>query len=80
MTNYANVRSIQVTFDQQGNNRELNSEKKNWRRIEFGKVVQKKGLKIPKGWSEATNRKTDNTMVKRQTTIYKTLHGKLKIE
>jgi len=38
-----------------------------------------------KGSSESVNRRTDNTMAKRkrtkgQTTIYKTLHKKLKIE
>jgi hypothetical protein len=43
-------------------------------------------LKIPKGYSEAINRRrTDNTMIKRkrtkgQTTIYKTLHRKLTTE
>jgi len=43
-------------------------------------------LKIPKGSSEAVNRRgTDNTMTKRkrtkgQTTIYKTLQRQLKIE
>jgi len=40
-------------------------------------------LKIPKEQSETVNQRTDNTMVKRkrtkgQTTIYKTLHRKLK--
>jgi hypothetical protein len=38
-----------------------------------------------KGWSESVNRKTDNKLTKRkgikkQTTIYKILHRKLKIE
>jgi hypothetical protein len=36
---------------------------------------RKKGLKIPKGWSESVNRRrTDNTMAKGkvQTTMYKT--------
>ena len=42
-------------------------------------------MKIPKGYSDAVNRMTDNTMVKRkrtkgQTMIYKTLHRKLTIE
>jgi hypothetical protein len=42
-------------------------------------------LKIPKGQSEAVNRRTDNTMTKRkrrkgQTMIFKTLHRNLKIE
>jgi hypothetical protein len=43
-------------------------------------------LKIPKGYSEAMNRRrTDNTMIKRkrtkgQTTFYKTLHRKLTTE
>ena len=47
---------------------------------------KKKNLKISKGQSESVNRKsTDNTMAKRkstkgQTTIYKTLRRKLKIE
>ena len=45
----------------------------------------KKSLKISKGQSESVDRRTDNTMVKRtrtkgQTTIYKILHRKLKIE
>jgi len=46
----------------------------------------KKRLKIPKGYSESINRRsTGNTMTKRkrtkgQTTTYKTLHIKLKIE
>jgi hypothetical protein len=45
----------------------------------------KKSLKIPMGLSEAVNRRTDNTMDKRkrtkgQTTIFRTLHRKLKIE
>ena len=46
----------------------------------------KKSLKIPKEYSESINRKmTDNTMANRkttkgQTTLYKTLHIKLKIE
>jgi len=46
----------------------------------------KKSLKIPKGKSEGVNpNETDNTMAKTkrtkgQTTIYKTLHRKLKIE
>jgi hypothetical protein len=49
------------------------------------KLICKKSLKIPKGLSESVNRRRiDNTMVKRkrikgQTTIYKTLHIKLKI-
>ena len=38
-------------------------------------------LKIPKGYSEAINRRrTDNTMIKRKRTIYKTLHRKLTTE
>jgi hypothetical protein len=42
-------------------------------------------LKIAKGYSEAVNRRTDNTVVKRKrrkgkTTIYKTSQRKLKIE
>ena len=47
--------------------------------------IHKKSLKIPKGYSEAVNRRrTDNTMTNRkrtkgQTTIYKTQHRKLKI-
>jgi hypothetical protein len=47
---------------------------------------QHNGQKIPKGLSEAvTQRRTDNTMVKRkkkkrQTKIYKTINRKLKIE
>jgi hypothetical protein len=50
------------------------------------RLLQEKGLKIPNGYSESVNRRrTDNTMDKRkrtegQTTIYKTLHIKLKIE
>jgi hypothetical protein len=46
----------------------------------------KKSLTIPKGLSESVNRRrTDNAMAKRkrtkgQTTIYKRLHRKLKIE
>jgi hypothetical protein len=45
----------------------------------------KKRLKIQKGYPEAVTRRTDNTMVTRkwtkgQTTIYETLHRKLKIE
>ena len=44
----------------------------------------KKSLKIPKGQSEAVNKRTDNTMTKKKkdkktNKIYKTLHGKLKI-
>ena len=35
---------------------------------------------MPKGLSEALNRRTDNTKAKGQTTIYKTLHRKQKIE
>ena len=37
------------------------------------------GLKIPKGYLEAVNQRTKNTMSKRngQTMIYKTLHRKL---
>jgi hypothetical protein len=42
-------------------------------------------FRIPNGQSEAVNRRTDNTVVKRKrseghTTICKTLHRKLKIE
>jgi hypothetical protein len=45
----------------------------------------KKSLKIPKGQSESVYGRTDNTMAKRkrakaQTTIYKNIHVKLKIE
>jgi len=47
-------------------------------------MILQRILKIPKGRSESVNqRRTDNTMIKRkrgQTTIYKTLHRKLKIE
>ena len=48
-------------------------------------IVLSTTFKIPKGLSESPNRKTDNTMDKRkrtkgQATIYKTIHGKLKIE
>jgi hypothetical protein len=49
-------------------------------------VLGRKRLKIPKRESESVNRgRTDNTMAKSkstrgQTTIYKTLHRKLKIE
>ena len=48
-------------------------------------VLGRKRLKIPKRESESVNRRTDNTMPKSkstrgQTTIYKTLHRKLKIE
>jgi len=44
----------------------------------------RKSLKIPKGYSETTNRRTQSTMVKREKTkgqaiIDKTLHRKLKI-
>jgi len=48
--------------------------------------MRKKSMKIPNGKSEVVNqRRTDNTMAKRkstkgQTTIYKTVHIKLKIE
>ena len=48
-------------------------------------TIDKKSLKIPKGYSESVNRRrTDNTMAKRkrtkgQTTNYKTLHTKLKV-
>ena len=56
--------------------------------VKTGKIIckVKKSLKISKGLSESVNRRsTDNTMAKRkrtkgQTTIYKTLHIKLKIE
>jgi hypothetical protein len=53
---------------------------------EYAEIAyDKKGLKIPKGESESVNRQIDNTTAKRkrtkgQTTIYKTLHIKLKIE
>jgi hypothetical protein len=45
----------------------------------------KKSLKIPKGNKKVNLRRTDNTMAKRkkikgQTTIYNTLHRKLKIK
>ena len=45
----------------------------------------RKSLKIPKGSKFVNRRKTDNTTTKKkrtkgQTTIYKTLHRKLKIE
>ena len=49
-------------------------------------VLYKKSLKIPKGQSESVyRRRTENTMAKRkstkgQTTIYKTLQRKLKIQ
>ena len=48
-------------------------------------MFAKKSLKMSKGSSEAVNRRTDSTMPKRkrtktQTSIYKTLHRKLKIE
>ena len=63
-------------------------------RIQFLDVwAATKCLKIPKGYSESVNRRTDNTMAKRQTTqwpkekktkvqttIYKTLHIKQKID
>ena len=43
----------------------------------------KEDLKIPKGQSESVNRRTDNTTAKKktakgQTTLYKTMHRKLK--
>jgi len=48
-------------------------------------AMLKKSLKIPKRKSESVNWRTDNKMTKRkrtngQTTIFKTLHRKLKIE
>ena len=51
----------------------------------LGIAYVKKSLKIQKGESESVNGRTDNTTAKRkrtkgQTTIYKTLHIKLKIE
>jgi hypothetical protein len=50
-----------------------------------GYASTKKSLKMPKGQSKSVNRRTDNTMDKRkrtkgQTTSYKALHIKLKIE
>ena len=47
--------------------------------------VSKKGLKMPNGELEAVNKRTDNTMDKRnrtkgQTMIYSTLHRQLKID
>ena len=54
--------------------------------LKFDTWFMKKGLKIPKEQSESVNlRRTDNTIANRKrtkakTTIYKTLHQKLKIE
>ena len=45
-------------------------------------VYTVKVLMIPNGYSEAVNRRTDNTMAKEkgQSVIYKILHEKLRIE
>jgi hypothetical protein len=66
--------------------RTTNLTKLTWIRSPIYTSSNKKSLKIPKGQSESVyRRRTDNTMAKRksakgQTTIYKTLHRKLKIE
>lgn len=40
-----------------------------------------KNVKIPQGYSEVVNkRRSDNTMTKRKTAMYQTLHTKLKID
>ena len=49
-----------------------------------GEDICKKNLKTPKGQSKTANRRTDNAVAnikrtRKQTTIYKTLHIKLKI-
>jgi hypothetical protein len=54
-------------------------------RIRKWKDRQHNGHKIPKVQSESVNGRTDNTMAKRKmrkgkSSIYKTLHRKLKIE
>ena len=65
----------------------MNFKYQGWKELEDTKgAIRSRKSKIPKGQSEAvTRRRRDNTMTKRkktkgQTTIYKTLHRKLKIE